>query len=183
MKQFYVYELVDPRDQSVFYIGKGKGERFKAHEAEAKTGSNSAKCRRIREIISAGHVVGHRIVRWFKSEDAAYRYEKRVISSIGLENLTNIAPGGKWPAAWDKSKACQDRQVVFCFERWYRCTDGFQKPTKFRVFGQWWPIDIESVAKIKETFAEIYARRGKAFFRKAINEGRSKVGSQDVVGK
>ncbi|XZE17522.1 hypothetical protein SH449x_002796 [Pirellulaceae bacterium SH449] len=28
---FYVYLYIDPRDESVFYVGKGKGERALAH--------------------------------------------------------------------------------------------------------------------------------------------------------
>ena len=33
--RFYVYELIDPRDGKVFYIGKGQGRRIYGHEAEA----------------------------------------------------------------------------------------------------------------------------------------------------
>ena len=29
---FYVYNLIDPRDKSVFYVGKGKGNRMYKHE-------------------------------------------------------------------------------------------------------------------------------------------------------
>ncbi len=28
MEQFYVYGLVDPRNETIFYIGKGKGKEF-----------------------------------------------------------------------------------------------------------------------------------------------------------
>lgn len=31
---FYVYALVDPRTDHVFYIGKGKGKRYAAHHRE-----------------------------------------------------------------------------------------------------------------------------------------------------
>ena len=31
MNEFYVYELIDPRTNSVFYIGKGKGKRVFQH--------------------------------------------------------------------------------------------------------------------------------------------------------
>lgn len=29
---FYVYNLIDPRDNSIFYVGKGKGNRMYKHE-------------------------------------------------------------------------------------------------------------------------------------------------------
>ncbi|MHB8339589.1 MAG: hypothetical protein ACYDB7_00205 [Mycobacteriales bacterium] len=32
---WYVYLLSDPRDQQIFYVGKGRGGRAFAHEAEA----------------------------------------------------------------------------------------------------------------------------------------------------
>ena len=31
---YYVYELIDPRDDRVFYVGKGKKGRIDQHEAE-----------------------------------------------------------------------------------------------------------------------------------------------------
>ena len=48
MGAFYTYELIDPRDGTVFYIGKGNGSRRYAHEKEARTllakqGEKSAK--------------------------------------------------------------------------------------------------------------------------------------------
>ena len=35
---FYVYELLDPRTETIFYIGKGKGFRAWAHERNERTG-------------------------------------------------------------------------------------------------------------------------------------------------
>ena len=29
---FYVYNLIDPRNNSIFYVGKGKGNRMYKHE-------------------------------------------------------------------------------------------------------------------------------------------------------
>lgn len=56
--RWYVYELVDPRDQAVFYVGKGAGKRVDAHEAEAASKPQvcSRKLNRIRDIWESGEV-------------------------------------------------------------------------------------------------------------------------------
>ncbi len=64
----YVYALRDPRDNKIFYVGKGEGERVFAHFHEANqatqgTFSWSAKLRRIVEIWEAGLDVTWWIVR------------------------------------------------------------------------------------------------------------------------
>lgn len=93
--RFYVYELIDPRDGSVFYVGKGQAKRYLEHLKEALRGVRSRKCSRIRSIIECGHVsYDHRIASRHHDEDDAYDAEVDLISSHGLENLTNVLPGG-----------------------------------------------------------------------------------------
>jgi hypothetical protein len=92
--KYYVYALIDPRDGSTFYVGKGKGNRIDAHELEASKGKPGEKCDRIRNIISDGCCVEKTILRRFALEQDAYDYERDFIDQIGLENLTNIIPGG-----------------------------------------------------------------------------------------
>lgn len=36
--KFYVYLLKDPRDKSIFYVGKGKGNRVFNHHEDALNG-------------------------------------------------------------------------------------------------------------------------------------------------
>lgn len=93
-KIFYVYELIDPRDGAVFYVGKGQGDRAQSHEKEAKKGSNSAKCRKIRDIIASGFTPEIAIVKRFCGEKEAFAFEIGRIRARGLENLTNVRPGG-----------------------------------------------------------------------------------------
>lgn len=95
MGRFFVYELTDPRDDRPFYVGKGCGNRPKAHLREAQRGKRSRKCSRIREIEAEGLAVGIRVVERFDLEDAAYAAEVERIAEIGLANLTNVLPGGR----------------------------------------------------------------------------------------
>lgn len=91
---FYVYELFDPRDLTVFYVGKGKAGRIHQHELEARKGRQSRKCERIREIEAAGLAIGKRKVSHHKEEVEAYDAEIERIALHGLANLTNVASGG-----------------------------------------------------------------------------------------
>lgn len=94
LKHYYVYALVDPRTEQPFYIGKGKGARISYHETEALGKNNSAKLHRIREIWAAEQQVTRRVLAHFCDEAEAYKFEAQVIAKIGLQNLTNIMPGG-----------------------------------------------------------------------------------------
>lgn len=91
---FYIYELIDPRNGKVFYVGKGKRGRINAHEREARKGVQSLKCDMIREIEAEGLTIKKHKVRTFTDERAAYAAEADLIVFYGLHNLTNVAPGG-----------------------------------------------------------------------------------------
>lgn len=102
MNNFYVYGLIDPRNDSLFYIGKGKGNRFESHFKEKKTfNSNSDKISLIEELSKEG--LDCKVIIFVKNinEDEAFALEKILIYRIGRRLfgegvLTNIAPGGKW---------------------------------------------------------------------------------------
>lgn len=85
---FYVYALIDPRDEKVFYIGKGTGNRVFSHEIESeKTNiSEKLKIQKIREIENDGFFVKRLIINWGLSENEAFAAESALI------NLLNHIP-------------------------------------------------------------------------------------------
>ena len=102
---WYVYALRDPRNNQVFYVGKGKGNRWFEHikEARAKINEPKLKLQKIREIENEGLEVDAFIIRsGIKSEEFAFDVEGAVIHAYRLlerggapvpVDLTNIAEG------------------------------------------------------------------------------------------
>jgi uncharacterized protein len=88
---YYVYVLVDPSDESVFYVGKGSKQRLLAHgrEADLTLGAKprSSKVRRIHAIREAGYEPRVDVVRHGLDESQALLVEAALIDSLdGLEN-------------------------------------------------------------------------------------------------
>lgn len=85
---FYVYALVDPRTNKVFYIGKGTGNRVFSHEIESGKSreSEKKKLQLIREIEDSGYSVRRLIVNWGLTESEAFAAEATLI------NLLNCMP-------------------------------------------------------------------------------------------
>ena len=92
--QSYVYFLRDPRDDEVFYVGKGRGNRIFQHaEGKLESPTLSDKLDRIRAIQDSGESVNLWILRHGLSEEEAFEVEASLIDFIGLSNLTNVQGG------------------------------------------------------------------------------------------
>jgi hypothetical protein len=141
MNDFYVYALLDPRysgiteyeidnykirfDFAPFYIGKGKKWRMNQHYSKYNLKKNTHKNNKILSIINGGDCpISLKIIENLE-EEYAYDLEIKIISKIGLDNLTNKNEGGigqssnsmvgeknpmfgKHPIPWNKNKTgCQ----------------------------------------------------------------------------
>jgi len=87
---YYVYVYNDPRNNSPFYVGKGKGNRAFAHLVDK---SESLKVKRIEEINVAGLTPKIEILASGLDEATALKVEAAAIDLIGVGNLTNAQIG------------------------------------------------------------------------------------------
>lgn len=92
----YVYLLIDPRDNRVFYVGKGTGDRCFAHVAAADLvntipGEDEAKLGRIKAIQQCGKNVRIDILRHGLEEHEAFLVESVAIDLV--DGLTNEVKG------------------------------------------------------------------------------------------
>lgn len=101
---YYVYELVDPRTDQPFYIGKGKGNRAYVHLSCSERDRNSYKEAKINKIRSQGlepqvRYIAENII----DEELAYEIEKQMIKKYGRKGydeggiLTNICEDNRPP--------------------------------------------------------------------------------------
>lgn len=90
--------MLDPITDTVFYIGKGTGNRIFAHEAESGKSpkSEKEKLKTIRKIERAGLEVTKLIINWGMTEAEAFACETALInlmSFLSTDALTNAVSG------------------------------------------------------------------------------------------
>jgi hypothetical protein len=115
--EFYVYSLTDPRDMSIFYIGKGCGDRVHDHVRNVLAGrvDNPSKCLRIIELHKAGFEVVETILAQGMFEEDALALEKEMIK--GHSNLTNSKRQMDFCARSKKRAQCLLARLK-TFEQW-----------------------------------------------------------------
>ncbi len=91
---YYVYVLKNPLNSSIFYIGKGVGNRIFEHISDALSNPTiSDKLEMIRNIYNSNSQVEHYILRHGLTSEQALEIESACIDLLGLENLTNEIKG------------------------------------------------------------------------------------------
>ena len=95
---YYVYGLIDPRTNQIFYIGKGTGNRVFENEKESLNSPNSdkLKLKTISEINSLGLDVKKIIINSNLTETEAFAAEAALINAFNYVSgagLTNIVAG------------------------------------------------------------------------------------------
>lgn len=96
--QWYVYALIDPANNRIFYIGKGIDGRVLKHEEQTIRGNRSNQRNRrktayVAKVINSGKEVIKRILYTTYSEEAALAVEEQIIKALKYEGLTNIIGG------------------------------------------------------------------------------------------
>lgn len=102
---YYVYELIDPRVNLPFYVGKGKDKRayFHLSEQSRAKSENIKKFDKIQKIRKEGYEPKIKIVKYFDDENNAYEYEEKLIKEYGRKDideggiLTNICDSSRPP--------------------------------------------------------------------------------------
>ena len=117
MNIYYVYQLIDPRNNKPFYIGEGKGERARSHQKFKSGCVNPHKDRVIKKIHSDGLEVKIEFLYTGLTKEQSRLLEEEIIQKIGLENLTNITPSANPPINFGEK------------DRWWGLlVDGFTEP-------------------------------------------------------
>lgn len=88
--KYYVYLYIDPRNQDIFYIGKGLANRAFTHLSSI---GPSIKAKRIREIRRAGFEPIIEILKYGLSEKESLLVEATAIDLVDIEKLTNEVRG------------------------------------------------------------------------------------------
>ncbi len=102
--KYYVYQMVDPKSNIPFYIGKGMGNRMYYHEALTLSGKvphgNKLLFHKIKKILSESGTICYKKTDESLSEEDALKKEQFYIRQIGKRidgtgPLCNITDGGE----------------------------------------------------------------------------------------
>lgn len=125
---YYVYEIIDPRNNKIIYVGKGKNNRYLTHEKIArycKKPINNKLNNKLKKIIELNLKPIYVFIAKNISEYDAYKIENEITINIGLDKLCNLKHGGTNGAKFSeetrnkmkKSAALKDKSCYSNSER------------------------------------------------------------------
>lgn len=178
---YYVYALRDPRDKTIFYVGKGAGNRVYQHAIQARVvdpaeGRKGLKLDTIRAIHLGGMEVEVEILRHGLTDKEAYTAEAVAIDALraaGLE-LTNLSRGhGSRAMGWAPLEELRARYaakpavfdaghriVLIRINRNYK--PGLADADLYRFTRQWW---VMRPSRRPELAFSVYHGIARAVFR------------------
>lgn len=90
--KYYVYVLIDPRNNKIFYVGKGYSNRVFSHINEAlENPKETEKLETIRAIKNDEQKVKHFIIRHGLEENEAYLLESVLIDFLTYKDFSQVA--------------------------------------------------------------------------------------------
>lgn len=95
--KYYTYELIDPRNNKVFYVGKGYKNRMYSHFNTVKSGQilrNTKLNNKLKKLIKENLKPLYRKIET-DIEQVAFDKEIELIEFYGKENLCNLTDGGR----------------------------------------------------------------------------------------
>jgi hypothetical protein len=100
MSKFYVYELIDPRNGKVFYVGKGQHKRMYAHVQAVKNeripnSANFHLYNKIKQLLNEHYEPLYNKVFETNDEQIAFNKERELITLHGRDHLCNLTDGGE----------------------------------------------------------------------------------------
>jgi len=115
---YYVYILIDPRDDKIFYVGKGCGNRVFQHANDAiKSDKKSDKLDLIRDIRISGNDVRYYIIRHGLTKNDAYLVESVMIDFLTYKTFSFVAKISNIQAGhhqWDKGiKTVEELEMLY----------------------------------------------------------------------
>lgn len=159
---FYTYELIDPRNNKIFYIGKGKNNRMYFHYNSVKNGNilvNRHLYYKIKQLIDNNLEPIYNKIFESNNEKLCLYYEVKQIKEIGIENICNLTYGGEGcvptkETRLKKSKSMMGKNIQ------KRTKETKEKMRKSHI-GKENPCSDETRKKISETMIKNGTSRGK----------------------
>jgi len=114
---YYVYELIDPRNNKVFYVGKGKYKRMYYHYNIVNNNKNLINKHlenKLKQLINENLKPKYKKIFESENEQECFKKEIKKIKEIGKENLCNLTNGGESNGGFifsEKTKLLKSKQT------------------------------------------------------------------------